>query len=92
MVGGGVVIVVLVVIYSIFCQPGNVLVNGGSTDNLPFLLARQNENKDVILFVGSPLKDGLLIAGNVQVTLQVSSSLAYSDFYTKLLDYDSHKK
>jgi putative CocE/NonD family hydrolase len=70
---------------------GISLFHSGNLDNLQFLLDRQNNHKDSLTFVSAPTEYEYVIAGRPNVTLVVSSSLAYTDFYVKLLDYHSEK-
>jgi putative CocE/NonD family hydrolase len=70
---------------------GISLFHSGNFDNLPFLLDRQNIQKDSLTFVSSPTPNDYIIGGRPRVQLVVSSSLDYTDFYVKLLDYSSEK-
>jgi len=70
---------------------GTTLFFSGAKDNLPFLLQRQNIDKDVVIFTGAQLADDVVIAGYVEVILHVSSSLEHTDFYARLLDFDAEK-
>jgi len=70
---------------------GPCLFLGGAKDNMPFLLKRQNMDEDVVVYTSSQLDDRVIIAGNVEVVLHVSSSLEHADFYARLLDYDCGK-
>lgn len=66
--------------------------NGGCVNNLPFLLDRQQNFKDVVLFTSPPFYTSAIITGTVIVTLFVSSSLENTDFFVRLLDFDQKKK
>lgn len=70
---------------------GNTMKNGGSINNLPYMLVRQTEYKDIVVFTSPPMYATTIITGNVVATLYVSSSLEHTDFVVRLLDYD-HKK
>jgi predicted acyl esterase len=67
------------------------MYNGGSINNLPFLLVRQQEYKDVLLFTSPPMFATTILTGNVVATLYVTSSLEHTDFVVRLLDFDSRK-
>jgi len=69
-----------------------VLEGAGWADNLPYLLQRQNIYKDILIFIGPPITDDIIISGYAEVVLWVTSSLEFTDFHVKLLDYDSEKK
>jgi len=66
---------------------GNLLFNGGSVDNIPFITERQRTHKDIIILVGQELEQDTIIAGVTTAVLYVSSSLNYVDFNVRLLDF-----
>jgi len=70
---------------------GTTLFYSGPVDNLQFLLSRQNIHKDVAIFTGAPLTDDVIIAGVPEVSIYVTSSIEYSDYYVRILDYDPSK-
>jgi len=70
---------------------GNTVKHGGSINNLPFLLVRQHEYKDIVLFSSPPMFATTIIIGTVVATLYVSSSLEHTDFVVRLLDFDAKK-
>lgn len=65
------------------CCTGNA-VNGGAYDQ-----RKMEARADILVYSTEPLKEGIEVSGNIEVTLYVSSDAKDTDFTAKLIDVDA---
>ena len=68
---------------------GNVCCTGNAVSGGAFDQRKMESRADILVYTTEPLKEGIEVSGNIEVTLYVSSDAKDTDFTAKLIDVDT---
>ena len=67
---------------------GNVCCTGNAVTGGSFDQRKMEARADILVYTTEPLKEGIEVSGNIEVTLYVSSDAKDTDFTAKLIDVE----
>ena len=68
---------------------GNVCCTGNAVSGGAFDQRKMEARADILVYTTEPLKEGIEVSGEIEVTLYVSSDAKDTDFTAKLIDVDA---